>query len=367
MKKQIPPPSNWQDFEDLCKEVFGEIWSCKYTIKKNGRNGQKQCGVDVYGKPEGETQLYGVQCKGRDINLGRKLTKSEINEEIEKAMSFKPPLKVFVFATTAEKDAETEEYIREKSDESIASGNFEILLYDWEDIADRIRRNKNLYRYYVENQHLEDDNSISVSFNDEKKHLIVSPKLLKTTYRQDLDRHKNEMQNILNESRLVFKMPTLEHPINHSWLKINVHFYNDGNVTIDDWKLWLYFDEYIIKLNDDSGYVSVSGARIKSYLFSDTPRTVITYDEDNSILCLPYENEPLVPNNGKIFKFSILASPETEVSTIKWELLSRNYSTKGEVQLYFEPEYVTKIEHIKMNSENDSCERVEVSHYITEP
>ena len=31
---QIQPPANWQDFETLCKKLWGEIWCCKDTIKK---------------------------------------------------------------------------------------------------------------------------------------------------------------------------------------------------------------------------------------------------------------------------------------------------------------------------------------------
>ena len=47
MKKAIRPPENWQDFETLCKKLFGEMWGCPNTIKKNGRSGQTQCGVDI--------------------------------------------------------------------------------------------------------------------------------------------------------------------------------------------------------------------------------------------------------------------------------------------------------------------------------
>lgn len=54
----IKKPENWQDFESLCKKLWGEIWNCSDTIKKNGRSGQKQHGVDIYGVPKGEKQYY---------------------------------------------------------------------------------------------------------------------------------------------------------------------------------------------------------------------------------------------------------------------------------------------------------------------
>ena len=97
---QIKKPEHWQDFEKLCKKLWGEIWDCPNTIKRNGRSGQKQNGVDVYGIPKGETQYYGIQCKGKDEYTNSTLTYKEIDEEIQKAESFKPKLKCFIFATT---------------------------------------------------------------------------------------------------------------------------------------------------------------------------------------------------------------------------------------------------------------------------
>jgi hypothetical protein len=66
MKKNLRKPENWQDFETLCKKLFGEMWGCPNTIKKNGRLGQSQAGVDVYGRPKNEDEYWGVQCKGKD-------------------------------------------------------------------------------------------------------------------------------------------------------------------------------------------------------------------------------------------------------------------------------------------------------------
>ena len=62
---QIQPPANWQDFETLCKKLWGEIWCCTDTIKKNGRSGQNQYGVDVYGAPNMDLNImvYNVRAK----------------------------------------------------------------------------------------------------------------------------------------------------------------------------------------------------------------------------------------------------------------------------------------------------------------
>lgn len=72
---QIRPPENWQDFELLCK-IVGEIWNCPDIIKRNGRSGQKQCGVDIYGTPNGSTEYYGAfNVKVKIITLNAQLTK----------------------------------------------------------------------------------------------------------------------------------------------------------------------------------------------------------------------------------------------------------------------------------------------------
>lgn len=76
MKKTMEKPVNWQDFESLCKKLWGEIWHCP-SIKKNGRQGQSQNGVDIYGIPAGETDYFGIQCKGKDDYTKAQLTETE--------------------------------------------------------------------------------------------------------------------------------------------------------------------------------------------------------------------------------------------------------------------------------------------------
>lgn len=44
---QIQPLENWQDFETLCKKLWGEIWHCADAIKKNGCSGKNQNGIKI--------------------------------------------------------------------------------------------------------------------------------------------------------------------------------------------------------------------------------------------------------------------------------------------------------------------------------
>jgi len=86
MQKKIQRPENWQDFESLCKMLWGEIWQCD-EIQKNGRSGQSQNGVDVYGIPVNEVAYYGIQCKGKDEYINVNFTTNEIDIELAKALT----------------------------------------------------------------------------------------------------------------------------------------------------------------------------------------------------------------------------------------------------------------------------------------
>lgn len=109
--KTLRRPSNWQDFETLCKKLWGEIWNCP-EIQKNGRQGQEQSGVDVFGMPFSEKEYYGIQCKGKSEYNHSQFSEAEILEEINKAESFEPKLKKFYLTTTAQNDAKIQAFVR---------------------------------------------------------------------------------------------------------------------------------------------------------------------------------------------------------------------------------------------------------------
>lgn len=105
---QTPPPSNWQDFETLCCDLWRSIWKDPNT-QKNGRQGQSQHGVDIYGRPNQRDSWAGVQCKGINNYSDKSLTEKEVISEVGKAKSFEPKLSQFIIATTGPKDIGREE------------------------------------------------------------------------------------------------------------------------------------------------------------------------------------------------------------------------------------------------------------------
>ncbi|PKG24270.1 hypothetical protein CWS01_07725 [Niallia nealsonii] len=54
----IPAITSWGKFESLCLDIYKREWNDD-NAQMNGRSGQSQCGVDVFGS----TNNIGVQCK----------------------------------------------------------------------------------------------------------------------------------------------------------------------------------------------------------------------------------------------------------------------------------------------------------------
>jgi hypothetical protein len=97
--EQLLPPPSWDKFEEICADLFSRIWNDTQLVRY-GRTGQRQNGVDIYGKENGADS--GVRCKGKRSWPPTKLTIAEINAEIEKAKKFSPALKTYIIATTAD-------------------------------------------------------------------------------------------------------------------------------------------------------------------------------------------------------------------------------------------------------------------------
>ena len=100
----LPKPKNWQDFETKMRVLISCVLGDPNT-QINGRSGQNQNGVDIYGYRNGGC-LVGVQCKKKYEN---KVTEKELRDEVKKAKSFKPRLSEFILATTAQRDTNIQE------------------------------------------------------------------------------------------------------------------------------------------------------------------------------------------------------------------------------------------------------------------
>jgi len=164
---QILPPTNWQDFEELCKRIWENKWNNPDDIIRNGRAGQAQNGVDISAYVESKHGYCGVQCKGKDNFTNKQMTPTEIDEEINKAKNFKPALKSLTFTTTAPKDATIEEYVRTRNIENIENGLFSVSIFSWEDIVSLIEQYKSVKDWYVYEKLQSFEPDIEISLNEQ--------------------------------------------------------------------------------------------------------------------------------------------------------------------------------------------------------
>jgi hypothetical protein len=124
----LPRPKSWDEFENIMADLLKKIWKDPY-VTRNGRLGQKQQGVDIFGQPEhlggrAAEKYAGAQCKLTDeLNL------AIVKADVEQAKAFRPPLSEYMVATTAPRDAKLQEQTRNEK------WPFPLVLWFWEDIC----------------------------------------------------------------------------------------------------------------------------------------------------------------------------------------------------------------------------------------
>jgi len=346
--KTLRRPANWQDFESLCKKLWGEIWDCP-EIQKNGRLGQEQSGVDVFGIPFGEDAYYGIQCKGKNEYNDNQFTTKEIDKELEKAKEFEPKLKKYYLATTAQNDSKIQAYVRTKNIDHINKGLFEVHLFCWETIVDLIDENKLTYEYYVKSQGFKLNKSVELTFQDNSTVLTIRPKFQK--------RNIDYKQKILPADYLmaspIFKFHKQQEAlgriivqsqhgdrINHSYSMFDIRVHNTGDEPIENYKVFLQFEGDIIDLSDTniiSGALSIYAKRTPTtYLWSDSMTGKII--PKNSILV----------GDDSLASEDIYLKPEPKESEIKikWKLISKDLKEEGELKLIVIPVIEIKYEEV---------------------
>ena len=145
---RFPVPKTPDDFEDMVCALYREELNDK-EIKRFGRRGQAQNGVDIY-SPQNRR---GIQCKNK--GLGEELTEAECLKEIGKAETFTPELKHYIIATTAKKDAEIQKVILNLSETRKQSGKFTVEVVSWEDLGELFNAYPEVMGRYYPGRHLE--------------------------------------------------------------------------------------------------------------------------------------------------------------------------------------------------------------------
>lgn len=367
IKKQILKPANWDDFEHLCKRLWGELWNCSDRIKRHGRQGQTQHGVDIYAYCVSDNGYCGIQCKGKDEYTHAQLTKVEIETEIEKAKSFAPPLKRLIFATTANKDATIEEFVREKDIENINQGLFSVELYQWEDIVDLFEIAHLTHKWYINNcQYIQTvDVKLSLEVPNEEE-AILHP-----TFLRKIRRYRYQGAN----SNYTYGFPffhmdvpkLLPRVINHALCEVVLFVENVGNTTVEDYKIKIEFDKSEVKKVDNLVHFSIMDSENLKQIKMEN-QTVFEYSNDNqSLICQPKkEDSVLVEKDMNSFRFALEPIPGFDKITLKWTFLSRGYSNEGVVTIPVEASFKDEYEYVNVDDEESlhSDEIISIDSYI---
>jgi hypothetical protein len=133
---ELPVPKSWDEFEDICADLFGRIWN-DHNIVRYGRMGQRQDGVDIRGQlPAGG--IAGVQCKKKRQWPVAELTTKDIDDEVAEALKFEPPLSEFTIATTAPNDGKLQAHVDVVTERLKTHGLFAVHLLGWNELSRRI-------------------------------------------------------------------------------------------------------------------------------------------------------------------------------------------------------------------------------------
>ena len=136
------PPRYWEQFEELCADVFQSQFGDPALVR-HGRGGQAQHGIDILAR-NGVVYPIGLQCKKKSQWPVRKLTKADVTAAIDEASKFDPALKEFYILTTAPDDAALEAQVAALNQKREAEGLFRVVVLGWGEIVRRATRDSDV-------------------------------------------------------------------------------------------------------------------------------------------------------------------------------------------------------------------------------
>lgn len=362
ISQTLRKPANWQDFESLCLLLWREEWKSE-DLKKNGRNGQAQDGVDICGHKQGEDVYSGIQCKCKPGN--KPLTTDEIDEEIDNAKAFKPALRRLVFATTADKDVSIEEYVRIKDDENRKQGLFSIDIKSWQDIIDLLELNKSVLHTYLDV--VAEDYAISITFDDGSEEKTICPQYLRTYYMEpappksspEVDDTNTAAINVAVEGWTSqfqqiaalaerFNPPEIVRAklvrgrikTNHSYCPLKFLVVNQGKAPIDDYKIIFHFNNEKVMFVSDNVEKKMTFPEISFGGISNVSL-------ENGVGVTMYGDCIIPGDSAHSDDFCVRLPYDVDEVEICWKLLSRHFSCDGKLILKKDTAFVDDVKHDK--------------------
>lgn len=150
---QLPAPADWQAFERFSRDLFAAHWGDP-RAQLNGRAGQSQSGVDVFGINSSTGKLEGVQCKGKDERYGHSVTVAELQGEVAKALSFSPPISHYYLITSGVSDVAVQAEARRITAQHSQIGKFGVDVYSWEQLLAILQNHNSVARIHFRSLHV---------------------------------------------------------------------------------------------------------------------------------------------------------------------------------------------------------------------
>jgi hypothetical protein len=150
---QLPAPSDWQAFERFTRDLFSAVWDDP-RAQANGRGGQPQAGVDVFGINSRTTRLEGVQCKGKDSRYGHSVSVLELQDEVKRALTFAPQLSHYYLVTSGAADVAVQQEARRISDLHSKVGLFGVEVYSWDQLLALLQDHSSVARKHYRALHV---------------------------------------------------------------------------------------------------------------------------------------------------------------------------------------------------------------------
>lgn len=148
---KVPAPKSWDEFEDISLSAAKLRWNST-DFFRNGRQGQKQDGVDVWGHDDDGRHL-GLQCKNTTGGISLEV----VEAEIKSAEKFTPKLDRLYIVTTAPRDTEIQKLVREVSQNRSKAGDFKVDVLFWDDVCNDLAKDEKVFFGHYPQFKLSDD------------------------------------------------------------------------------------------------------------------------------------------------------------------------------------------------------------------
>jgi hypothetical protein len=136
---RIPVPKGGDEFEQIALAAAKMLWS-NPNFQRNGRQGQAQAGVDLYGDDD-LGRLVGVQCKNCEA-----FDIKNVEAAVVEAEAFDPPISALYVALGLPTDAKLQKDVRLLSEKRVKENKFPVGLIFWEDIVGELIKNPAEFR-----------------------------------------------------------------------------------------------------------------------------------------------------------------------------------------------------------------------------